>query len=268
MNNWIFLSKGGEDEYVNMFAIGTEGRVVSTEEFNFTDSTDPIVIRGILKKKIIQQCWQTGRDFYFIDTGYFGNQKGPLNPMGWKYWHRIVKNDLQHGNEIIKRSDDRFRKLAVPIHNWKKSGSKILIAKPDDKPMKFYGLDLEEWLENTINTLKQYTDRPIVVRERVKSRIDRVVTNTLKEALDDDVHALVTFNSNSATEAVMYGYPAFTMSPTHAASPVTSNELSRIENPYYPDKDKVHAWACHLAYGQFHNNELKDGSAFRILNET
>jgi hypothetical protein len=94
------------------------------------------------------------------------------------------------------------------------------------------------------------------------------VTNTLKEALDDDVHALVTFNSNSATEAVMYGYPAFTMSPTHAAGPVTSNELSRIENPYYPDKDKVHAWACHLAYGQFHNNELKDGSAFRILNET
>jgi len=267
MNNWIFLSKGGEDEYVNMFAIGTGGRVVPTEEFNFSDSTDPIVIRGILKKKIIQQCWQTGRDFYFIDTGYFGNQKGPLNPMGWKYWHRIVKNDLQHGSEIIKRPDDRFRKLAVPIHNWKKGGSKILIAKPDDKPMKFYGLDLEEWLENTINTIKQHTDRPIVVRERVKSRIDRVVTNTLKEALDDDVHALVTFNSNSATEAVMYGYPAFTMSPTHAAGPVTSNELSRIENPYYPDKDKVHAWACHLAYGQFHNNELKDGSAFRILNE-
>ena len=55
MNNWIFLSKDGQDEYINMFAMGTGGRVVSTKEFNFEDSTDPIVMRGILKKKTIQE---------------------------------------------------------------------------------------------------------------------------------------------------------------------------------------------------------------------
>jgi hypothetical protein len=268
MNNWIFLSKDGQDEYINMFAMGTGGRVVSTKEFNFEDSTDPIVMRGILKKKTIQECWKSNRDFYFMDTGYMGNQQNPLNPLGWKLYHRIVKNDLQHNNEIIKRPDDRFKRLAIPLYDWKKGGRKILIAKPDEKPMKFYGLDLDKWLEETINIIKQHTDREIVVRDRVKSRIDRVVHNTLKEALDDDVHALVTFNSNAATEAVMYGYPAFTLSATHAASPVTSQDLSKIETPYYPDRDKRYAWACHLAYGQFHNTELKDGSAFRILNET
>jgi hypothetical protein len=186
--------------------------------------------------------------------------------MGWKFYHRIVKNDLQH-SEMIKRPDDRFRKLAIPLHDWKKGGRKILIAKPDEKPMKFYGLELDEWLQETIDTIKKYTDRPIEVRERVKSRVERTINSTLKEALDDDVHCLVTFNSNSATEAVMYGYPSFTLSPTHAASPVTSQDLSKIETPFYPDKDLVYAWACHLAYGQFHINELKDGSAWRILNE-
>jgi hypothetical protein len=201
-----------------------------------------------------------------MDTGYMGNQKGPLNPMGWKYHHRIVKNDLQN-DEIIHRPPDRFKRLAIPLHKWKKGGSKILIAKPDEKPMKFYNLELDQWLEETIATIKQYTDRPIEVRERVKSRTDRMITNSLKEALDEDVHALVTFNSNAATEAVMYGYPAFTLSPTHAAKPVTEQDLSKIETPYYPEMDKVESWAHHLAYCQFHISELKDGTAWRILNE-
>ena len=134
--------------------------------------------------------------------------------------------------------------------------------------MKFYDQDLDAWMEETINTIKKYTDRPIVIRERVKSRTDRIITNTLQEALEDDVHCLVTFNSNSATESVMLGIPAFTLAPCHAASPVTSQDLSRIENPYYPDADKVYQWACHLAYGQFHVRELQDGTAWRILNES
>jgi hypothetical protein len=265
MNNWIFLSKDGQDEYINMFAIGTGGRVISTEDFNFNDSTDPIVLRGILKKKIIQNCWKTNRDFYFIDTGYLGNQKSALNPMGWKNYHRIVKNDLQYSGDIIPRSDDRFKQLGIPIKPMKKRGTKILIAAPDEKPMKFYGLDRDQWMKETVETIKKYTDRPIVIRDRAKSRLDRVVNNTLKEALDDDIYCLVTFNSNSATESVMHGIPAFTLAPSHAASPVTSNDLSQIESPYYPDKDKVYAWACHLAYLQYHTNELKNGSAKQLL---
>jgi hypothetical protein len=268
MNNWIFLSKDGKDQYINMFALGSDGRVIDGDDFNYDDeNNDPIVLRGILKKKLMQKCWRDNRDFYFMDTGYMGNHQSPLNPYGWKNWHRIVKNDLQHGNEIIARPDDRFAKLGVTINDWKRGGRSILIAKPDEKPMKFYGFDLEQWLEETIATIKQHTDRPIIVRERVKSRIDRVVTNTLKEALDDDVHCLVTFNSNSATESVLHGIPAFTLSPTHAASPVTSQDLSQIENPYYADKDKIYAWACHLSYGQFHIKELKNGTAYKMLRE-
>jgi hypothetical protein len=65
----------------------------------------------------------------------------------------------------------------------------------------------------------------------------------------------------------MYGYPAFTLAPCSASKPVTSQDLSQIENPYYPDQDKIHAWACHLAYGQFHNEELVSGRAKAMLEE-
>lgn len=266
MNNWICLNKGGEDEYITMFALGSNCRIIRTEDFNYDDGNDPIILRGILKHKLMKQCWKDGRTFYYMDTGYLGNQANPLNPQGWKVWHRIVKNNLQHG-EIIPRPADRWEALKLPIEKFKKGGKSILIAAPDEKPCKFYGIEKEQWVQETIDTLKKYTDRPIIVRDRAKSRLDRVIHNTLKQALDDDVHALVTFNSVAATEAVMYGYPAFTLAPCNAASPVASQDLSQIETPYYPEQDKVFSWACHLAYGQFHNKELKDGTAKRMLEE-
>lgn len=249
-----------------MFALGSGCRVIRSNDFVYEDSQDPIILRGILKHKLMKRCWEDGRTFYYMDTGYLGNQQNPLNPNGWKIYHRIVKNNLQHG-EIIPRPADRWEALKLPIDNWKKGGRCILIAAPDEKPCKFYGISKDQWVEETINNLKKYTDRPIIVRDRAKSRLQRVVHNTLKQALDDDVHALVTFNSVAATESVLYGYPAFTLAPCNAASPVSSQDLSQIETPYYPDKDKVYEWACHLAYGQFHINEIKNGKAIKILRE-
>jgi hypothetical protein len=261
----IFLSKDGQDEYINMFARGYGKTPASTDDFDYAASTDPIVLRGILKHKIMKQCWQDGRDFYYVDTGYFGNERTTSNPNGWKYWHRVVKNDLQHG-EIITRPDDRFCKFNKNFTPWKKTGRKILVAAPDEKPCKFYGVTKEEWVRQTVDTIKQYTDRPVEVRERAAKRIDRIATDTLQSALDNDVFALVTFNSVAAVESVFHGIPVFTLAPANAASPVGLQDLSQIDTPYYPDKDKLYAWACHLSYGQVHVNEMKDGSAMRIIN--
>jgi hypothetical protein len=260
----IFLSKDGNDEYINMFAQGCGKQPIDTENFVYENSSDPIILRGILKKKIIHRCWKDGRTFYYIDSGYFGNERTSSNPSGWKYWHRIVKNDLQHST-IIARPDDRFKSFNKKFQSWKKNGRKILIAAPDDKPCRFYGIDKDEWIKQTVETIKQYTDRPIEVRERAPNRIDRIVTDTLQQALNNDVFALVTFNSVAAVESIFHGIPAFTTAPANAASPVALQDLSQIETPYYADQDKLYAWGCHLAYGQFHTSELRNGKALELL---
>lgn len=264
MNNWIFLSKDGNDEYVNMFAKGCGAKSVSTNDFKYDDSKDPIVLRGILKHKIMKRCWEDRRDFYYIDTGYFGNEKTASNPNGWKYWHRIVKNDLQH-DKLIQRPGDRFRLFNKSFTDWKKTGRNILIAKPDIKPCKFYGIDLDQWVEGTITTIKKYTDRPIVVRDRAAKRSERISTDTLGQALDNDVFALVTFNSVAAVESIFHGIPAFTLAPSNAASPVSLQDLGQIEKPFYADRDLLQQWANHLAYGQFHVSEMKNGMAKKLL---
>ena len=60
------------------------------------------------------------------------------------------------------------------------------------------------------------------------------------------------------------GVPAFTMEKT-AADSVTSKDLSKIETPFYPDKDQVHKWQHWLAYCQYHVRELGSGEAIKIM---
>jgi hypothetical protein len=261
MQEWIYLSKHGVDEYINLFASGSGVDPTPLELWEYGDSTAPLVIRGIMKHKIMKRCWDDNRPFLFMDTGYFGNRAGPLNPHGWKMYHRIVPNNFQHG-KIIPRPADRWERLKIQIKS-KQSGSKILIAAPDEKPCSVYNITLEGWLRSVLENLKQHTDREIVIRQRDPNRRNRV-NNDFQDALKD-IHAVVTFNSNAATEAIISGVPAFVTAPCHAALPVANTDISKIESPFFPDMDLMQQWARHLAYGQFHNTELADGSARKFL---
>jgi hypothetical protein len=262
--NLIFLNKKNSDEYIEMFARGCDIEPTPLETWCYEDSNDPLVIRGIMKHKIIKRCWQDKRLFLYMDSGYVGNRPSHQNPNGWKQWHRIVPNDLQH-NEIIARPADRWERHKITMP-YRKKGSKILLAAPDAKPCIFYGIDLETWIKETIETISKYTDRPVIVRQRNPNRQVRLA-NDFQSALDD-IHAVVTFNSIAATESILSGVPAFALAPSNAAKPMCNQDLSQIENPWYPDQDQIYAWACHLAYGQFHNIELQNGTAMSIIKET
>ena len=139
---------------------------------------------------------------------------------------------------------------------------------PDEKPCKFYGFDLEDWKKQTVLEIQKYTDRPIIIRERNKNRIHRTVNDPLEKVLEtQSIYAVVAFNSNAAIESIFNGIPAFVLAPCHAARPVAHHSVEFIESPLYPDKDKLEAWARHLAYGQFHVDELRLGKAKYLLEE-
>lgn len=252
----ICLSKNLSDEYVNMFAQGA-GLPIQDYDSNYGNET--ILIRSMGKKRLIHECWKKSHTFYYMDSGYVGNYKSKNNPRGLKLWHRIVKNNVQH-NVIIDRPDDRWIRLDYPILK-RKQGSHILLVTPSEKPCKFYGIDRDKWIKETIIEIKKHTDRPI--HTRVKSPRWSRINKTIFEDLDN-CHALVTYQSIAAVESVLYGVPSFTLAPT-AADPVCDKDLSKLENPTVQEEDKIYSWACHLAYGQFHIDELRDGSAYRML---
>lgn len=243
------------DPILQSFVQGAGGQISYWDKI--APSMVPVVLRGITKRKEIDACRAAGRDFYYIDTGYFGNGKK-------KTYHRITKNDVQQFGEIIDRPGDRLEKTGVTFNKFRKEGSKVLLAPPSQKLLNMYGINLEDWLTNVQAEIKQYTDREVVIRLK-QGRSVRQSTDTMQMALADDVYCLVTFSSIAAGEALLCGKPAITLGP-NAAGALCSHSIHAIENLKIPTVDEVYAWAKHLSYCQFTEPEMRDGTAWRILN--
>ena len=242
------------DPILQSFVQGAGGQISTWEKENQTMT--PAVLRGITKRKQMDACRAAGRDFYYMDTGYFGNGKR-------KTYHRITKNDVQNFGPIIDRPRDRLDRCEIKLRKFR-SGSKILLAPPSQKLLNLYDIVLEEWLVNVQEEIKQHTDREVVIRLK-QGRATRVNDDTMEMALDNDIHCLVTFSSIAAGEALLLGKPAITLGP-NAAAALCSHSISEIEKLKVPTLDEVDAWARHIAYCQFTEPEMRDGTAWRILN--
>lgn len=150
--------------------------------------------------------------------------------------------------------DDRWRALDTPAWPWSRDGKHIVVAEPSPTYQRFH--NIEGWTKRTIAALKDLTDRPIVTRDKEMQRFGRKLHQDLKGA-----HALVTHGSNAAVEAVIMGCPVF-VHPDSAASLVGLTDLNKIESPIYPERQP---WLNSLAYSQWNEKELCDGTLWRLI---
>jgi hypothetical protein len=246
------------DPFLLNFATGCKKHLAKFDE-SF-DIRIPLILRGVGggARKAIQHCWKTGRDFYIIDTGYFGNHKH-------KVYHRITKNNLQNNGPIVSRDSSRLSKINYKYVPFT-PGNKILICPPSEKVMNiFHQPDPKTWTETVISELRKYTSRPIAVRLK-PSRTERISTKTIEQALADDVHCLITYNSIAAAEALMNGKPAIALGP-NAAQLLCNTSLSDIESLNTVDEYNMKKFLSHLSYCQFTEEEMLNGYAWNILQE-
>lgn len=248
--------KDRQAAFTHRFAQGCNGVNTSLQTARLAPITDPWCIRGMKFSEAVKQCWTTGRTFYYIDNGYFGNVTG-------KKWFRIIKNHSHDIRAIIPRDRARLDMCDIKLKPQSK-GKSILIAPPSLKSLSLWNMDPDQWVNETIAEIKKYTDRPIEIRLK-RPRTERLKEDTMEEALSRDVHCLVTYNSVAAVEAIMLGKPAICLGP-NAAGVVSSTSLAEVENPTYPDADLKEAWLRHLSYSQFTFDEMSNGTAWSILN--
>jgi hypothetical protein len=185
------------------------------------------------------------------------------------------------GNYFWDNPDSRrwrqiSRDLGIQLKDWRTNGNHILICTQRNGGWSMKGLNVSQWLEKTVDEIKKYSNRPIVVRGHpgdktaatyLKSKPGRYTVSTNEHILQDFVNAwaVVTYNSTPGVAASIEGIPAFvtdSVPQTSQAYPVSNYTLSNIENPELKERQQ---WIEKLAMCHWKFEELNNGSAWQHI---
>jgi len=238
---------GGGNPVMSAISESLDCKTLYAEDFHMFRPGVPIVW-GVLRnsKMVIDSAIKHNQYFYYVDHAYFAR--------GHNQNYRISRNGFEAG-PVKVCPQDRFDSLGIQLKEWNMSGQKIIVCPPTEYFQNAH--NCRTWLDDTLRTLKRYTDRKIVIRDKPKPGGAIV---SLEEQLKD-AYALVTHSSNVAIESVVLGTPVF-VSTTSASAPVGETDLRFIETPKYPGRQP---WLNHLAYCQFSMSEIQSGRFFDIL---
>lgn len=193
-----------------------------------------------------------GPDWFYCDNSTFDSAR--------QQSFRITRNRLQHSGLGIS-TGERFARLGIEIQPWRDVGEHIVVCPQSDPFMRDVACYRGDWLSDVRADLARHTNRP--VRVRPWNRDKGALVATLAQDLAG-AHALVTWSSAAAVSAILAGIPAFVMSDDCAALPMSAGPLSEINSPLKPPGRRE--WASVLADNEWAISEIRDGTAWRMLN--
>lgn len=208
-------------------------------------------LRGLLST--LKQAQREQRQWVYGDRGYLRASYGT----DFSGYFRLTRNAYQLDGLSMVRSQKRWENLSLTMAPWKR-GSHVLVCPPGDVfTAAVGGFTAAQWLRDTLAKLAQHTDRKVVIRHKPpQPGVGRPLSTDLQ-----DCHALVTYMSNTAVEAVLAGVPVFCTGRS-AARAVGRTDLKDIESPVYPDRQ---IWAATLAANQWTLDEIRRGIPNEVL---
>lgn len=209
---------------------------------------------GAGMQSLINQAQQEGREWVYIDRGYFKARH-------YDGYYRVTHNAYQL-QRVGAYPSTRFDALGLEIRPWRKEGKHILVCPPSPHLASMVGLDSKAWLQKTLQTLRRYTKREIIVRHKAPPGWREL--HPIEKVLEG-AHALVTYASNAAIDALLMGIPIFMTSARGAAFAYSQADLTWIENPRFPEGREQLMYS--LAANQWTVEEMKNGTCWRQLQE-
>jgi hypothetical protein len=202
------------------------------------------------------------------------------------------------GEELDRYPSDRFDALCLDEFNieqreWKK-GSKVIIALQTPHDQALRGKNVHDWALDVIKQLRdQGCDRKIEVRShpwsvdaQSKSKksvfnfLDKINSGIFKNVSAvrgneipwkehfEDTHCVVAYSSGLSIDAVLYGVPVIACDQANFVWDISTQRLEDVENLYYAPTDKVVQWLYGLAYRQWTEEEIKNGTVWKHFEPT
>lgn len=180
-------------------------------------------------------------------------------------------NTPEHWDRLRSNYDN------LELHPYTNKGKHILICLQRNGGWSMRGEPVLEWLDQTIKTLRQHTDREIRIRfhpgdkrflanmNNVRQRYNVVVSPVDKPLLEDlnKCWATVVKNSSPSVASLLNGVPVFATDPEHCqAGGLVNTDLSKIENPNRPDREE---WLWKLSASHWNMEDLRNGSCWKHM---
>lgn len=225
--------------------------------------TDYIFISGIDKFYLFNNYLEnisekiSNLKYLYRDTGYFSN----IETLVKRKYHRIaINNRLEYNFDNLYNSE-RFKTYNLKIKDWRidHKDNFILLATPSMKTLEFiYNKTEYEWISETINEIKKYSNRKIVIQNKRGKRANRF--DLFKKNMVN-CHCVVTENCLIAYEALYYGLPVISLDNKQISNSnfgIKNIELLNLNL----DRSKIFN---KLAYLNYSLDEVKKGVALKNI---
>jgi hypothetical protein len=172
--------------------------------------------------------------------------------------------------------------LGIQLKDYRTTGDHILLLLQRNGGWSMGGYDVQDWAISTIDAIRQFTDRPIVIRPHPGDKAARTYLNpnshhckikfskrvrlSTNPNLVDDLRncwAAVNYNSSPVVGAAIEGYPIFVSDPLNSqCAEIANTDFSQIENPQLPNRQP---WVERLAMFHWNFDELRSGECWQHM---
>lgn len=173
-----------------------------------------------------------------------------------------------------KRWRDISSQLSCSLQDYRTSGKFILICTQRVDGWSMTGVDVQRWLNDIVAKIKQYSDRPIIIRRHPGDRQQQNLvappgtsfTNTQYIAHDlGNAWATITYNSSPGVASLVKGVPVFVTDNIPQRSqtwPICNTNLENLENPELFDREE---WINRLSQSHWNEKEIISGQAWEFM---
>lgn len=190
----------------------------------------------------------------------------------WKMGINGINRDADFANQSY--DSKRWPLFNITLKPWKQTGNVIVICGQHHNSLQWQDLPkMPKWIDKNIKTIRQYCNKPIVIRPHPRNYFDfdvgkypyvrlnrpqrdyQTYDDTDFKKILKSTWAVINHSSNPAMEAVFVGIPVF-VSESSLCHDVGNTNIADILNPAMPARQR---WCEWLSYTEWTTQEIRDG---------